>query len=163
MDLHAEQRFPATPDEVAAMLADEVFVRRWCEATHAVSVTVSVTGGPPEAFTVTTTRAYPTDTFPSFARRFLGDALAISQTDRWSAAGDGTWTGQSEVATTGAPARMQARTSLVPDGQLTRQVVDGQLKASIPFVGAKVEQLMHEAITGALGVMEITGRDWLMR
>ena len=84
-------------------------------------------------------RAYPTDSFPSFARRFVGDALEISQTDHWSAAGDGTWAGESDVATTGAPARMLARVSLVPDGDMTRQVVDGDLKASIPLVGAKVE------------------------
>ena len=162
MDLHAEQRFPATPDEVAAMLADESFVRRWCEATHAAGVTVSITGAPPEPFSVATTRAYPTDSFPSFARRLVGDAFEISQTDRWSAVGDGTWAGESHVATTGAPARMQARVTLVPDGDMTRQVVDGQLKASIPFVGAKVESLMYDAITGALAVMERAGRDWLM-
>ena len=163
MDLYAEQRFPATPDEVAAMLADESFVRRWCEATHAARVTVSTAGAPPDAFSVATTRAYPTDNFPSFARRFVGDALEISQSDRWSAVGDGTWAGESDVATVGAPARMQARVSLLPDGDMTRQIVDGRLSASIPFVGAKVESLMYEAITGALTVMERVGRDWLMR
>ena len=163
MHLHAEQRFPAAPDEVAAMLADPVFVRQWCLATHASAVTVSIDGVPPKPFTATTTRAYPTDGFPSFARRFVGDALEISQTDHWSATGEGTWTGDSNVATTGAPARMLARVSLVPDGDMTRQVVDGDLKASIPFVGAKLESLMFDAITGALAVMELVGRDWLMR
>jgi uncharacterized protein DUF2505 len=161
--LHAEQRFPAAPDEVAAMLADPAFVRGWCEATHASGVTVSIDGAPPNPFTVSTIRAYPTDGFPSFARRFVGDALEISQTDHWSAVGDGTWAGESDVATTGLPARMQARVSLVPDGDMTRQVVDGDLKASIPLVGAKVESLMSDAITGALAVMEGVGRDWLMR
>jgi hypothetical protein len=163
VDLHAEQRFPAAPDEVATMLADPAFVRRWCEATHASGVTVSIDGAPPKPFTVSTTRAYPTDSFPSFARRFVGDALEISQTDHWSEVGDGTWAGESDVATTGAPARMLARVTLVPDGEMTRQVVDGDLKASIPFVGAKVETLMYDAITGALAVMERVGRDWLMR
>jgi hypothetical protein len=163
VDLHAEQRFPAAPDEVAAMLADEDFVRRWCQATHAAQVTVAIDGAPPAPFTVTTKRAYPTDSFPSFARRFVGDALEIGQTDHWSASGDGTWVGESEVATTGAPARMQARVTLVPEGDMTRQVVHGQLKAAIPLVGGKVEALMYDAITGALAVMERVGRDWLMR
>ena len=163
MDLHAEQRFPATPDEVAAMLADPAFVRRWCEATHASGVTVSIDGAPPKSFTVRTKRAYPTDNFPSFARRFVGDALEISQADRWSAVGDGTWAGESDVAPTGLPARMLARVALVPDGDMTRQVVDGDLKASIPLVGAKVESLMLDAVTAALAVMERVGRDWLMR
>ena len=163
MDLHAEQRFPATPDEVAMMLADEEFVQRWCKATHAATVTVAVDGQPPGPFTVTSTRAYPTDSFPSVARRFVGDALEIAQTDRWSAVGDGTWAGESDVNTTGAPARMKARLTLVPDGDMTRQVIDGELKAAIPFIGAKVESLMYDAITGALAVMERVGRDWLMR
>ena len=163
MHLHAEQRFPAAPDEVATMLADPAFVRRWCEATHASGVTVSLDGAPPKPFTVSTKRAYPTDSFPSLARRLVGDALEISQTDRWSAAGDGTWAGQSDVAATGVPARMLARVSLVPDGDMTRQVVDGDLTASIPLVGAKLESLMSDAITGALAVMELVGRDWLMR
>ncbi len=163
MDLHAEQRFPAAPDEVAVMLADPGFVRRWCEATHASGATVSIDGAPPQPFMVTTTRAYPTDSFPSFARRFVGDALEISQTDNWSAVGDGTWAGESEVATTAVPARMLAKISLVPDGEMTRQVVDGDLKVSIPLVGVKVETLMYDAITGALAIMERVGRDWLMR
>ena len=162
MDLHAEQRYPATPDEVAAMLADEEFVRRWCDATGAVDTTVSVEGDPTRAFTVTTTRAFPTDRFPAFARGMLGSALQVTQTDEWTKASDGTWSASSEASTGGVPARLTARAALVAEGDLTRQVVEGEVTASMAFVAGKAESLMHDQVQRALAVQERVGREWLM-
>ena len=165
MDLHAEQRFPGTPEEVAAMFADEAFVRRWCEATGAIQASVTVDGAvdatTPGPFVVTTARAFSTERFPSFARKFVGETLHIAQTDRWSQV-EGVWSADSEVSTTGAPARLTARVTLTAQGDLTVQVVDGTVKASVPFVSGKVEALMHEQVVRALGVQEKVGRDWLM-
>lgn len=144
------------------MFADEAFVRRWCQATGAVEATVSVDGAVPDPFVVTTTRAFSTERFPSFARKFVGETLHIAQADRWSQV-EGVWSGDSEVSTTGAPAKLTARVTLRAQGDMTVQVVDGTVKASVPFVGGKVEALMHEQIVRALGVQEKVGRDWLMR
>jgi hypothetical protein len=163
VDLHAELRFAADPDTVAAMLADEGFVRQWCDETQAREVSISVERGAGRTpFQVRTSRAFPTDAFPSFARRFVGESLVIEQTDAWEPVGDGAWRGTSDVVTSGAPARLRARTSLDSAGEgASVLVVDGEVKASVPLVGGKIEELMHERVLKAMQVEERVAADWL--
>jgi uncharacterized protein YndB with AHSA1/START domain len=164
VDLHAESHFAAEPDAVAAMLVDEEFLRQWCEETKSSDVSVTVSGGSGGTpRTARTSRAFPTDAFPSFVRSFVGDSLVIEQTDTWEPAGDGSWNGTSDVSTVGAPARLRATARLEPEGGGgggTRQVVDGEVKASVPLVGGKVEQIMHERVLAALRVQERLAADW---
>jgi hypothetical protein len=150
VDLHAESHFAAEPDAVAAMLVDEEFLRQWCEETKSSDVSVTVSGGSGGTpRTARTSRAFPTDAFPSFVRSFVGDSLVIEQTDTWEPAGDGSWNGTSDVSTVGAPARLRATARL-----------DGEVKASVPLVGGKVEQIMHERVLAALRVQERLAADW---
>lgn len=166
MRLDAELRYPAAASDVAAMLTDPAFQERKCRDGHAVSHEVAVTaeGG---ATRVVVRRAQRTDDFPSFVKSFVGETLTIVETSLWQpAAADGSREGTIQVEISGAPIVLRARARLVPDQDTdgtpsTREVVEGELKASVPFLGAKIEQAAEPAIRAAIALEQRTGTAWL--
>lgn len=162
MRVDAEISYPAGPTEVAAMLADTAFLERYCAATGAVRHTVEVVGDADGAFTVTTVRTMPTDDFPDVARRFVGDTVDIRQVDEWQAAGSGgSRSGTTTVEISGAPLRLAGDLRLSPGGDGTTQSVTGDLKASVPLIGGKLEKAAEPAIRAAIRQQEKVGRAWL--
>ena len=43
------------------------------------------------------------------------------------------------------------------------QVIDGTVKASVPFVSGKLEALVHEQVLRAMRVEEQVAAEWLVR
>lgn len=162
MHVDAEIRYPATTDQVAQMLADSRFVEGKCVAMGATKQTVLVEGDASGAFTVTSSRTLPTDDFPDVARKFVGSSVTIRQVDAWQpAAADGSRQGTITVEIVGAPLRMTGDQWLRPDGAGTVQVFDGELKASIPLVGGKLESAAEPAIRMAIRKEDQVGHEWL--
>lgn len=162
MRIEAVIRYAAAPDAVGAMLADPAFVDRKCAAMGARRHTASVEGDASGAFTVTTVRTMPTDDFPDVARRFVGESVDISQTDTWAApAPDGTRTGTVVVAISGAPLRLTGAVSLGADGGGTVETVEGDLQASVPLIGDRLEKAAEPALMMAIRKEQQVGREWL--
>ena len=67
--------FAAPPQEVLAMFADEEFQNRKCVATGALRHTVSITTRG-ERTLIVSTRAMPSDRFPSYVKSMVGETLA---------------------------------------------------------------------------------------
>jgi len=161
VQVSAQITYPAAPEAVFAMLTDEAFLTQVCVATGAVrhEVGVVVTGG---GARVTTRRDLPTDQVPDFVRRFVGETLTVVRVDTWAAAGaDGSRRGEMAVEIAGAPVRLTGTLSLTPDGAATVEDVDGDLKASVPLVGGKVEKAAEPAIRSGLRKEEQLGKAWL--
>ena len=164
MDLQAHLSFPAEPDRVAALLADPEYVRARCVATGARSSEVTVTREADGGFSVSSTRAFPTDGFPSFARSMVGPMVTLEQVDRWTPADDGSWRGTSTVTTVGAPARFDARGLLEASVTGARQSISGSVTAPpVPLLGAKIEKMIHDQIMKAIAVEERLAAEWLTR
>ena len=164
MRIEAEIRYEAGPEAVGAMLADPTVVDRKCAATGALQHTVDVQGDATGPFTVTTVRTMPTDNFPDVARRFVGDTIDIRQEDVWNApAADGSRTGVITVAIGGAPLRLNGTLRLDADGEGTRELIDGDLKASVPVLGGKLEKASEPALRMAIRKEQQVGTDWLAR
>jgi len=162
MHVDAEIRYPATPAQVSEMLADSEFVERKCAEMGATEHTVLVEGDAAGAFTVTSSRTMPTNDFPDVARKFVGSSVQIRQTDAWQEAGsDGGREGTITVEIVGAPLRMTGGQWLRPNGDGCLQVVDGDLKASIPLVGGKLEKAAEPAIRMAIRKEDEVGHAWL--
>lgn len=163
MQVSARIIYPAGPEAVFAMLTDETFLAQVCTATGAVrhEVAVVLAGG---GARVTTRRELPTDQVPDFVRRFVGDTLTVVRVDTWAAAGaDGSRRGEMAVEIAGAPVRLTGTLALTPDGATTVEDVDGDLKASVPLVGGKVEKAAEPAIRSGLRKEEQLGKAWLAR
>lgn len=151
----------AAPQDVSAMTFERDFQARKCEATGAVGYDVDL-ARTPDGARITTSRQMPTDQFPDFVRSMVGSTVTVTEVDTWGAAGaDGSRNGSIEVTISGAPLRLSGALSLrpTPDGAVV--IIDADLKASVPFVGARLEKAAAPAILAAVRAEERTAADWL--
>ncbi len=161
MNIEFEISYAAAPDVVSLMTFDRDFQARKCQATGALDYTVDVadTG---EQTVVSTTRDLPTDGFPDFVRSMVGQRLKVTEVDTWAAAsGDGSRSGVVVVTVAGAPIRFDGTLTLSPTAAGARAQLRGELKASVPLFGSKIEQAAAPAITAAMTAEESTAAQWL--
>ena len=143
------------------MLADPKFYEQVSERMGAVSSTVEVSGDPSGSFTVTTERKMPTNGFPDFARKFVGDTVSVRQVDEWRAEEDGgVRRGTISVEVQGAPLRLNGSLLLSPSGAGTTETIEGDLKAAVPLIGGKLEEAAQPAIEGAIRQQKKVGNAW---
>ncbi len=162
--LTADIRYDAAPDAVFAMLCDEDFQAQRCIATGALAHDVTVEEFDDGGVVVTAHRTMPTDQVPDFVRTFVGQTLVVSEIQDWQAADDhGSREGTLVLEIKGAPIRMTGTLSLVAEGTGAVEVIDCDLKASVPLVGGKIEKSVEPAIRSAIRVEEREGRVWLAR
>jgi hypothetical protein len=160
--VHLEKtlRHPAPPAAVAALLADRGFVEEVCAASGATTWEVAVEGDAAGAFTVTSSRTLPTDDLPDAARRFVGASIHLREVDRWEPpAPDGTRRGSLELEVPGSPVVARASLVLRPQGDGSAQQVTGEITASVPLVGSRIEKMAAGPLLQALDDLEqIAGR-----
>ena len=163
MKVTAQIRFAADPAKTFAVLMDEDFQEEVCRSTGSVGTEVSVdqTGG---GATIRTSRELPTDQFPDFIKKFVGDTVHVVRVDTWGpAAADGARDGTIVVEIKGAPVRLTGTITLRPQGAETIEDVDGDLKASVPLIGGKIEKAAAPAIREAIDIEGRTAQEWLAR
>ncbi|WP_053205506.1 DUF2505 domain-containing protein [Jiangella muralis] len=160
MDLYSELRFDADPVAVFAMLTDEAYIAKKTMAANAIRHQASVRRDG-DRVTIDLLRVMPPDV-PDFVRRFVGETIDIKQRDTWGpAAADGSREGSIELEMSGAPVRATGTMTLAGNGASTALTIKGLLKASVPLVGGKIEQAVHQGLTEAARIEERVGRDWL--
>ena len=71
-----EMHYDAAPEEVATMLADRTFREKVCEAMDSTRFDVSV-DGEGEGMEVVVDQTQKAAGIPSFAKKFVGDAIQI--------------------------------------------------------------------------------------
>ena len=154
--------YPASPDEVFVMMADEEFIQRKCAAQHATSYSASVQFDGDQA-TAVAKRELPTRGFPDFVRSLVGNSILVVETVQWAGARrDGGRTARLTVTMGNAPIGVTGTITLEPGGMGTIVTYDANLKARVPFVGGKVEQAAKPTLlTGMRKELE-TGQAWLV-
>ena len=153
--------YAAPAETVYAMVTDRAFQERKCVEAHAQrhEAAVSPAG---EGARVVTKRDLPADDLPDFAKSIVGPTLSVTETYEWGApAADGTRTGTLTVEVAGAPVAMRSAVRLAPAGGGTQITIDGDLKASIPLFGGKVEKAAAPAVIDAIRSEQRTGNAWL--
>lgn len=153
--LRHEMRYDADVDAVATMLMDEAFRRQVCDAQHVLSHDVSITAGPPA--TVRVEQVQSAEGIPSFATKIVGDRITIVQQETWRTPTEG----DIVVEIPGKPGSMRGTATLSPAGAGTVEVVELEIKVSIPLVGGKVESLVADMLRKALEKENEVGRTWL--
>ncbi|MGF0117803.1 DUF2505 domain-containing protein [Promicromonospora sp. Marseille-Q5078] len=163
MHLTVELTYAADADDVAAMLADEAFVRWRARRGPTGDVEqTDVTGSPATGFSVVVRRTLPTDLIPAQVRPFVGDHLEVRQAEVWEAPAGDLRTGTIAVEIAGAPVRVTGTVRLEPlPGGGTRQVYDGEVRATVPLFGAAVAEAAARAVRTTLEAEGAAGREWL--
>lgn len=165
MRLTDEIRYEADHASVFAMITDADFQERKCAATGALESEVEIERFADGGATIRTQRKMPTEQVPDFARAFVGARVLIVQVDDWTAPGpDGAREGTVVVEIRGAPVRFAGSLTLGPaagDGRGTVEFIDGDIKASVPLIGGRLERALEPALKAAIRVEEREGRAWL--
>lgn len=138
-----DQSFAGDPATVLAMLLDPEYVRHKAEQTGGSDVIVEVVAVDGGGSILVCTRTLPAEV-PSYARSFVGDSITITERQEWGpVAADG---GALAVASVDfhAPVAYEGRIELAASGIGTVARNTGSFRASVPFVGGKVERLVAE-------------------
>lgn len=155
--LRHEMRYDgATPEQVYAMLSDPAFREKVCEYQRYPrrTVTITPTGA---GMTVKVDQHRPAKEVPSFAKKLVGDEINIVQEESWSSPTTGTL----HVTIPGKPGDMKGTITLVGDAEGTTEVVEAEVKASIPLIGGKIESFIGDILVRALRAETKVGREWL--
>lgn len=153
--------YAAAPDAVFAMMTDEAFQAQKCADAGALShdVAVSTVG---DGARIVVNRDLPTDRLPDFAKSLVGQTLSTTET--WELGGaesSGGRRGTLVVEVKGAPIVLRSNVVLAPSGAGSLITVEGELKASIPLLGGRIEKAAAPAVINALRNEQRTGSHWL--
>jgi len=163
MDMTTQLTYPgASLDEVHGLALDDAFRSAVCVATGALEHRVDVRRAEDGSAVVTVERTMPADV-PDFVRRFVGDTIRIVQTETWAPA-DGSHVRHADFSLqiTGQPAGMSGALTLESSPEGVRELVRGDLRVSIPFLGKKIEAEIAKGIMAAAAKEEQVGRKWLL-
>lgn len=156
MQLTNRQEFPATPDQVFAMLTNEAFLR------HAATEL-----GSPDARVVSSssrTAVEATVDAPAEIIPFVGKRLSIAQEVTWEGTDpDGSRPGTFTITVPGAPVTFAGAVRLAPSASGSVVEYAGELTVRIPLLGARIEKEAAPAILEALDAQAHVGRSWLTR
>jgi hypothetical protein len=153
--------YPAPIEVVFEMMTDEAFHSKVCAATHAMTYSASVSRQSDGA-TVITHREMPTDGFPEFARSMVGRSIDIVETIVYGPPGPhGTRIGEVSITMGAAPIALKGDIRIIPADDGTEVVIEGDLKASIPFLGGKVESAASPSVISGIHKEYAVGLAWL--
>jgi len=159
MDITGHLVYDHPPADVFAMFVDEDYVRARAEATGGSDIEAEVreTG---DTIEITNARSVVAEV-PSFAQNMVGESIRISETHVWGPEADGRREGTFEATFSGVPVILRGRLRLVPDGAGAVATLEGQIKATVPLVGRKIEHLVHDQVAAALVIEQELGASWL--
>jgi hypothetical protein len=162
VQIEAAVLFPATVEEVFTMLSDEAYVRTKAEAMgaleHDVTVRALTTGGA----RIRLERTLPS-MVPDFVRPLVGETIEVVQTEEWQPARtDGSRHGELQARISNAPVSLSGDIALVPaDEGTTIHRIHVDVRAKVPFVGARIERAISEVLLMAARKEEEVGARWL--
>ena len=148
---------------VFAMVTDEKFLLAKYDAVGMTnSKVLESTALPDGGHRVRTERDVATEGVPDFVKKLVGERTTIVETDEWGpAAADGSRTGTWKAEAKTAPLVMKGTFALTPSGAGSQVVISGEVKASVPLIGGKVEKAVAEATEKALAEEAAFGEEWL--
>lgn len=157
--LQCTQIYPASPVRVLSMLCEAGYITDRAKVTGALTVTHTRTDGADGTIDLVIVRTLPAD-MPSYARSIVGETLTITEHQIWQEATENSCSGQFDVQFS-APLTFSGTVAMTFDGAATTVVTAGELRASIPFVGGKVERLALEQTERYLRKEEEFAKQWL--
>jgi len=137
--LSAHLALPFDPARAYALLTDQAYVERVAVATGGHDVEVSTTSDGEGGATVVSARTLPAN-LPSYAKAFVGDTISLTETRVYApAADDGSRVGTFDVDFGTTPITISGSLRLAAEGDASGLAIEIEIKASVPFVGGKVE------------------------
>lgn len=155
--------YDAAPDAVFAMVKDSQFqLDKYAAVGMTNGQVLEATDLPDGGFRLKTQRDVATEGVPDFVKKLVGERTTITETDEWGpASADGSRTGTWKVEAKTAPLSMWGTFALAPAGAGSTVTITGEVKASVPLIGGKVEKAVAEATVKSLQDENEFGQKWL--
>jgi hypothetical protein len=151
----------ATAEQTFAAHCQQSVREEACKKSGALSWEVSIEPANDGSVRIQVDRSMPPEV-PDFVKKFLGDTIEVRQVEQWTAAdGAGIRTAQVKVTIKGQPASMAGTAVLRPEGTGSVEVVEGEVKVTVPFIGKKIEPEIVKVIVKALRIEQQTGLEWI--
>lgn len=150
----------ATPEQVYAMLATPEFREKVCAYQRFPRRTVSITPASPgiaAGMSVKVDQHRPATEVPSFARKLVGEEINILQEETWHSP----TSADLAVTIPGKPGHLNGTVAITGDDTGTTEVVEAEVKVSIPLIGGKLEGFIGDMLVKALRAENKVGREWL--
>ena len=162
MDLRTEMSYPGTSAaDVVALAHDPDFRAAVCLATHAVDYEVDVQVDEDGYTEVIVSRTLPA-MVPAMVKHLVGETIEIVQTESWAPEdGSGLYTADLTVHVVGQPATLRGSLIVDEDDDGATQVVQGDIRVSMPFIGKKFESELAKGIVAAARREEAVAHEWL--
>jgi hypothetical protein len=162
MRLHADDQYDAAPDEVFAMFCDREFIRTKYDTLGYPKHELVQLETSDDGARIKTRRWVPANV-PGFAKKLFGDTTEMVQTDVWGPETDGVRHGTWTIEVPGKPVKASGSIKLEPQGDGALVTIDGELRASIPLIGGKIESWAGGEAKETLGAEHAFGVTWLAR
>jgi hypothetical protein len=138
--IHEELRYPRPPAEVFALIATGAFQLELIAHLGGNNPEVIEEERGPDGSVRLVTRQSTAVELPAFARKLIPANTAVTQVYDWGPPADGHYRGTWSAAARGAPVSIGGPTELRPDaGGGCVHVYGGEVKASVPVVGGRLE------------------------
>lgn len=153
-------RYPATPSQIMAMLQDADYAAAKYEALGDIKFEVLEHTPGDGSLTVKVEREVDAN-LPGAAKKVLGETNHMVQTETWSADGDG-FDGNLGIDSPGKPLTITATETIAPVGDTESDwTVNFEFKASIPFIGGKIEKMVADETKTSLAKEFAFNKGWL--
>jgi hypothetical protein len=165
MRMRLEHHYDAEVETVFALISDADFMTRKYTAIGSTNVAVDKSEEAGGACELVMRRTVTVD-LPGFAKRVMKPSNTAIQTENWAAAGaDGSRVCTYRVEIQGMPSTISGTVTLSSEGSGTRQLIEADVKVSIPLVGGKLEKFAVStgetdlAAQAAFTTTELAGSD----
>ena len=156
MKFHKVLTYEASPEAVFAMLSDETFRTKVCEAQEVVTHTVTITPSG-EGFSLVMNQEQNTKDLPTIAKKIAGDTTTAVIQEDWKGVGGGSLS----ITAPGKPTSATGTIRLEATASGTQEIVELEVKVKVPLIGGKLESLMAEQIESGYDVEHAVGTAWL--
>ena len=155
--IHHELTYPdADVAEVVAMISDPIFRERVADHQGVVRRQVDLTGEVPVK-RIRVELVHGTSRVPSFARKLVGEEIAIVQVETWTTDTGG----DVEVNIPGKPGDIVGRVLIEQRGDSVVETYDLTVSIKVPLVGGKLEDFVASLMVKAYVVENKVGLTWL--
>lgn len=154
----------ADPQRTFEMLTDHGYQLLRCERSGALDQTVTIDREADGSTTVVSQRHVSSEGIPEMAKAFVGPQLLVVETVRWGAPdADGDREGAMSLELPGVPVSFTGGMHLrrTPEPEVTSHVVEGELHASIPFLGRRIEEMVGAQLRGFVQLEQQVAQEWL--
>ncbi len=143
-------------DRITQLVTDPAFREAVADYQRTVRNAVSVEDIGGGTRQVVVELVHGTERVPSFARKFVGNEIAIVQQENWN---DGA--AEILVEIPGKPGDVKGKARIDQRGDDTVETIELTVKVSIPLVGSKIEELIGGFLVKAFNAEHKVGVKWL--